>query len=92
MMQTDVKSTAAGAGATTTIFGGPARIKGLTISYPSGGTVVLNDGTGGTAKFSFTAPAAAGSIYVAIPGDGLRCDVNISAVCAASTTAVVFYG
>ena len=92
MMQTDVKSTAAGAGATTTIFGGPARIKGLTISYPSGGTVVLNDGTGGTAKFSFTAPAAAGSIYVAIPGEGIRCDVNISAVCAASTTAVLFYG
>jgi hypothetical protein len=92
MMQTDVKSGAAAAGATTTIFGGPARIKGLTISYPSGGTVVLNDGTGGTARFSFTAPAAAGSIYVAIPGEGIRCDINISAVCAASTTAVVFYG
>jgi len=92
MMQTDVKSTAATANATTTIFNGPARIKGLTISYPSGGTVVLNDGTGGTARFSFTAPAAAGSIYVAIPGEGIRCDINISAVCAASTTAVVFYG
>jgi hypothetical protein len=92
MMQTDVKSTTAAAGTTTTIFGGPARIKGLTISYPSGGTVVLNDGTGGTARFSFTAPAAAGSIYVAIPGEGIRCDINISAVCAASTTAVVFYG
>jgi hypothetical protein len=92
MMQTDVKSTTAAAGTTTTIFGGPARIKGLTISYPSGGTVVLNDGTGGTARFSFTAPAAAGSIYVAIPGEGIRCNINISAVCAASTTAVVFYG
>jgi len=91
-MQTDVKSTTAAAGTTTTIFGGPARIKGLTISYPSGGTVVLNDGTGGTARFSFTAPAAAGSIYVAIPGEGIRCNINISAVCAASTTAVVFYG
>ena len=91
-MQYDVKSTAAAANATTTIFGGPARIKGLTISYPSGGTVVLNDGTGGTARFSFTAPAAAGSIYVAIPGEGIRCNTNISAVCAASTTAVVFYG
>ena len=91
-MQTDVKSTAAAAGATTTIFAGPARIKGLTISYASGGTVVLNDGTGGTAKFSFTAPAAAGSINIIVPGEGLRCDVNISAVCAASTTAVVFFG
>ena len=91
-MQYDVKSGAAAAGATTTIFGGPARIKGLTISYPSGGTVVLNDGTGGTAMFSFTAPAAAGSISILIPGAGIRCNTNISAVCAASTTAVIFYG
>ena len=91
-MQYDVKATSAAAGATTTIFGGPARIKGLTISYPSGGTVVLNDGTGGTAVFSFTAPAAAGTINVLIPGEGIRCNTNISAVLAASTTAVVFYG
>jgi hypothetical protein len=92
MMQTDVKSGAAAAGATTTIFAGPARIKGISISYPSGGTVVLNDGTGGTAMFSFTAPAAAGSIYMLLPGEGIRCSTNISAVAAASTTAVVFYG
>lgn len=91
-VQTDVKSASAAAGATTTIFAGPARVKGLTISYPSGGTVVLNDGTGGTAKFSFTAPAAAGSINVVVPGEGIKFDTNISAVCAASTTAVVFYG
>jgi hypothetical protein len=92
MMQTDVKSGAAAANGTTTIFGGPARIKGLLISYPSGGTVVLNDGTGGTTMFSFTAPAAIGTAYVLIPGEGIKCGTNISAVCAASTTAVVFYG
>ena len=92
MMQTDVLSTAAAAGATTTIFGGPARIKGVSISYSTGGTVVLNDGTGGTAKFSFTAPAAAGSIYIVVPGEGIKCATNISAVCSATTTAVVFYG
>ena len=91
-MQTDVKSGAAAAGATTTIFGGPARIKAISISYSTGATVVLNDGTGGTAMFSFTAPAAAGSIYMVFPGEGIRCYTNISAVCAASTTAVVFYG
>ncbi len=91
-MQTDVKAGSAAAGATTTIFAGATRIKGVTISYPSGGTVVLNDGTGGTARFSFTAPAAAGSIHILFPGEGVRCDTNISAVCAASTTAVVFYG
>ena len=91
-MQTDVKSTAAAAGATTTISANPSRIKGLTISYPSGGTVTLNNGTGGTAVFSFTAPAAAGSINVIIPGEGIYCSTNISAVCASATTAVVFYG
>ena len=92
MMQTDVKSAAAAAGATTTIFAGPSRIKGLTISYSTGATVVLNDGTGGTAMFSFTAPAAAGSINIVIPGEGIRCSTNISAVVSATTTAVVFYG
>ena len=51
-MQYDVLSASAAAGTTTTIFAGPARIKGLTISYASGGTVVLNDGTGGTANFN----------------------------------------
>ena len=92
MMQTDVKAASAAAGATTTIFAGPTRIKGVTISYPSGGTVVLNDGTGGTAMFSFTAPAAAGAVSILFPGEGIKCMTNVSAVCAASTTAVVFYG
>ena len=92
MMQTDVKSGTAAAGTTTTIFGDSARIKGVTISYPSGGTVVLNDGTGGTAVFSFTAPAAIGTVHILFPGEGIKCNTNVSAVCAASTTAVVFYG
>ena len=91
-MQTDVKSAAAAANATTTIFAGPARIKGVSISFSTGATVVLNDGTGGTARFSFTAPAAAGAIYILMPGEGIRCDTNISAVVSATTTAVVFYG
>ena len=92
MMQTDVKSGAAAANATTTIFAGPARIKGVTISYSTGGTVVLNDGTSGTTMFSFTAPAAAGSVNILIPGEGIKCSTNISAVVSATTTAVVFYG
>lgn len=91
-MQTDVLSATAAAGATTTIFDGPARIKGIAISYSTGATVVLNDGTGGTAKFSWTAPAAAGSIYILMPGEGIKCNTNISAVVSATTTAVVFYG
>lgn len=91
-MQTDVKSGAAAAGATTTIFAGPARIKGVTVSFSTGGTVVLNDGTGGTTMLSFTAPATAGVVNIIVPGEGIKCSTNISAVVSAATTAVVFYG
>ena len=90
MMQTDVKSGAAPAG-TTPIFDGPARIKGISISYSTGATVVLNDGTGGTAMFSFAAPTVAGSIYMMFPGEGIKCSTNITAVVSAGS-AVVFYG
>ena len=92
MMQTDLKSAVGAANATTTIFAGPTRIKGISISYSTGATVVLNDGTSGTTMFSFTAPAAAGSIYMVFPGEGIKCTTNVSAVISATTTAVVFYG
>ena len=92
-MQTDVKSGTAAANATTTIFAGSARIKGILINYTAAATLALNDGTGGTAKFTYAAPAGAvGSVYVAIPGEGIRCDTNISAVASAGLTAQVFYG
>ena len=91
-MQSDVKSRAAAAGATTTIFEGRTRIKGVTISYSTGATVVLNDGTGGPPMLSFTAPATAGSIQIIVPGEGILCANNISAVVSATTTAIVFYG
>jgi hypothetical protein len=92
MMQTDVKSATAGAGATTTIFDGPARIKAIAICFSTGATVVLKDGTNGTTVFSFTAPAQNSSIYMLFPGEGIKCSTNISAVVSATTTAVVFYG
>ena len=89
-MQTDVKSAACAAGATTVAFNGRTRLRGLVISYPSGGTVTVNDN--GTAVFSFTAPAAIGATNVIIPGEGILCSTSVSVVCAASTTAIVFYG
>ena len=92
-MQTDVKSTTAAAGTTTTISANPARIKGILINYTAATTLAINDGTGGTARFTYTAPAgAAGSVYVAVPGEGVRCYTNISAVASAGLTAQVFYG
>lgn len=91
-MQTDVRSGTAAAGATTTVFGAPTRIKGIVINYASGGTVVINDGTGGLVVFTFTGPLAVGSTYILVPGQGIKCNTNISVVCGAGTTAVLFYG
>ena len=93
MMQTDVKSTTAAANTTTTISANPARIKGILINYTTATTLTINDGTGGTARFTYTAPTGGtGSVYVAVPGEGIRCYTNISAVASAGLTAQVFYG
>ena len=89
-MQTDVKSTACANAATTVVFNGPARVKGMTISYASGGVVAVANNTANV--FVFTAPAAIGSINVVIPGEGIRCDNGIYATTPSGMTVTVFYG
>ena len=93
-MQYDVKATAIAAAATNAaVFAGPARIKGLLVSVPAaGGTMTLRDGSGGTVRFSFVAPAVAGAVNVLVPGEGIRCDSGIYATTPAGMTATVFYG
>jgi len=78
--------------ASGSVFGGPARLKGITVSFASGGTVAIKDGgSGGTTVWSFTAPAAAGVVNVLLPGDGIKC--NTSMYCTVSSaTATVIYG
>ena len=89
-MQTDVKS--AERTTTGTAYAAPARLKGLVISFATGGTVVVKDGgSGGTTVFSYTAPAAAGTVNVIIPGEGILCSTDIH-VTLSSATATVFYG
>ena len=89
-MQYDVK--AAEVKVTGEVYGARARIKGVVISFAAGGTVVLKDGgASGTTRFSYTAPAAAGSVNVVIPGEGILCDTNIHATLA-NATITVFYG
>ena len=89
-IQFDVKST--NLAASGSVFGGPSRIKGILISYASGGTLSLQDGgSSGATVFTFTAPAAAGSVYVTVPGDGIKCNTNIYAAIS-STNVTVFYG
>jgi hypothetical protein len=90
-MQYDVKSGLAFAGATTVVFAGPARVKGLVVSYSAaGGTVYITDGTANV--FYFSAPAVAGATNVIIPGEGIRCSTNVAVTCPANVVTTVFYG
>jgi hypothetical protein len=91
-MQTDVKSAPCAAGATTAVTDFRSRLKALTISHTTSGTVSVTDGAGGTVLFDFTAPAAVGSIHIIIPGEGILARTGLSVICAASTTAVAYYG
>jgi len=94
MMQTDVLATAIAAGQTNSaVFAGPARIKGMVVSVPAaGGTMTLQNGSGGTVKFSFVAPAVAGAVSVLIPGQGILCSSGIYATTPANMPVTVFYG
>jgi len=93
-MQYDVKATAIAAAQTNSaVFAGAARIKGMVVSVPAaGGTLLLKDGSGGTTRFSFVAPAVAGAVNIVIPGEGIRCDSGIYATTPADMTVTVFYG
>ena len=90
-MQTDVKSAACAAGTATSVTGNRTRLKALTISYTTSGTVSATDGSSVT-LFSFTAPAAVGAIHIIIPGEGILANGGLTVTCGASTTAVAYYG
>ena len=58
----------------------------------NGGTVTIKDGgSSGTTVWSFTAPAAAGSINILLPGEGILCVTDVY-VALSSATATVTYG
>jgi len=90
MMQTDVKS--AQVTSTNLAYADTTRVKAVTVSYEENGTVVLKDGgSGGTTRFSFTAPAVKGSVHILFPGEGIKFNTNVHATLATATI-VVFYG
>jgi hypothetical protein len=90
MMQTDVKS--AQVTSSDTAYAATTRVKAVTVSYATGGTVVLKDGgASGTTRFSFTAPATAGSEHILFPGEGIKFNTDVYAALS-SATIVVFYG
>jgi hypothetical protein len=93
-MQTDVKS----AYRTTdgTIFGAPARIKGILISpSTSAGSLVLKDGgTGGATVFEINWPSntTPAPFNIIVPAEGIRCETDIYADVTTLTSITVFYG
>jgi hypothetical protein len=93
MMQTDVKAATAAAGTNTTVTGYRARVKAIAMTYTaSAGAITIADGTGGTTLFSFTPAAAAGSLYMLFPGEGILAQTGIYVTTGTGTTATVFYG
>ena len=91
--QTDVKAGSAVANDSTTSYNSRTRVRGLLISYAGAATLTIKDGgSGGTTRFSFTAPADSGCVNVIVPGEGILFDTNVYVTCSANTTAVVFYG
>lgn len=89
-MQYDVK--AAERTTSGTAYAAGTRVKGLVVSFATGGTVELKDGgSSGVSRFKYTAPAAAGTTNILIPGEGIvfRTDVYVAL---SSATATVFYG
>ena len=94
MMQTDVKAkslTASGS-----VFGGPARVKGIVVTCAStASSLVLKDGgSSGTTVMTITTPAAAGIQNILIPGEGVKFNTSIYASFADAnvTSTTVFYG
>jgi hypothetical protein len=93
MMQTDVKAGTAGAGASTEVTAYRSRIKAIALTYTSAaGVITITDGNGGATLFSFTPAAAAGSLYMLFPGEGILAQTGIYVTNGTGTTATVFYG
>lgn len=89
-MQYDVKAVEVTTSGSALAYG--ARVKGLTLSFASGGTISLKDGgSSGTVKFSYTAPAAAGSVHILLPGEGILFNTSIYAALS-SATVTIYYG
>lgn len=89
-MQYDVKAverTTSG-----TAYADATRVKGMIVSFASGGTVELKDGgASGTSRFKYTAPAASGTQNILIPGEGIRFSTDVY-VAVTNATVTVFHG
>jgi len=89
MMQTDVLGKDCAAGASTTVYNGRARFKGIWYSTSGASTIAIKDGS--TTLFTFTIAGQA-SDDIWIPGEGVVCATSLVVTTGAGCTAVVFYG
>lgn len=89
MMQTDVLGKDCAAAATTTVYGGRTRFKGIWYSTSGASTIAIKDGS--TTLFTFTIAGQA-SDDIWIPGEGVVCATSLVVTTGAGCTAVVFYG
>lgn len=89
MMQTDVIGKDCAAGASTTVYGGRTRFKGIWYSTSGASTIAIKDGA--TTLFTFTIAGQA-SDDIWIPGEGVLLETSLVVTTGAGCTAVVFYG
>jgi hypothetical protein len=93
MMQTDVKS--AHLTSSGSVYAGPARLKA--VSYRgngSNGSILFKDGgSGGTTQLELDVGTSDSfTIYILIPGEGVRFNTNIYATLANVSAVTCFYG
>lgn len=92
-MQTDVKSATCAAAANTDVTTFRARVKAVAMTFTaSAGAITIKNGSTGVTLFSFTPAAAAGSLYMLFPGEGILADTGVYVTTGTGTTATVFYG
>lgn len=92
-MQYDVSS--AYVTSTGSVFGQPARLKGLYVNTGGSAAVVeFTDGNGGTSRMKVDAPASTtgNPVYILVPGEGIRFYNSIYAVITGASSVTVFYG
>ena len=86
----DVKSTRLAASGA--IFAGRSRVKGIYIVPGlAAGSVVVNNGNGGTAVCTIDTIASGTATYMTLPEDGLLCENGSYAVLTGVTAATFFY-
>lgn len=88
-MQTDILGKDCAASATTTVYGGRTRFKGIWYSTSGASSIAVKDGS--TTLFTFTIAGQA-SDDIWIPGEGVLCATSLVITTGSGCTAVVFYG